>query len=114
MSAYPPIAVALLAVALANLLACFTFPVCARISNIGRVARVATLFAAFSIAPFMVAWAAPHTAADLLFYCLYCAGLALGSVLTALTRRLRPAAIQATDAEVGSASPIRCRKIAAD
>jgi hypothetical protein len=90
MNEYPPIAVGLLGFTLLNLLACFstsTMPV----RNSARIAGTALMFAALSTLPSMVAWALPHTIADLLFYCIFCAGIALAVVSAAARAALRRA-----------------------
>jgi hypothetical protein len=42
------------------------------------------LFGIFTIPSYLVAWATPHTIADLLFYCLFCIGTGLGAALETL------------------------------
>lgn len=44
-----------------------------------RLMGLGTLFGVSSIPPYFTAWATPHTIADLLFYCLFCIGLGIGS-----------------------------------
>ena len=82
---YPPLAIGLWTAAIAVALAFFAF---ARIAppELRMVARLALLSALFTIPPYLAAWARPHTSADLLLYCLFGAGLALGAVLVGLQR----------------------------
>jgi hypothetical protein len=42
---------------------------------------LSALFGISSIPTYLVAWATPHTTADLLFYCLACIGLALSAAV---------------------------------
>jgi len=46
-----------------------------------RLTGLGALFGIFSIPSYLIAWATPHTAADLLFYCLLCIGLGLSAVI---------------------------------
>ena len=46
-----------------------------------RLTGLGTLFGVSSIPPYFTAWATPHTTADLLFYCLFCIGLGIGSAM---------------------------------
>jgi hypothetical protein len=58
-----------------------------------RLARLGALFGIFSFPSYIVAWATPHTTADLLFYFFFCIALGLGAVMmrTALGRTAAPA-----------------------
>jgi hypothetical protein len=66
-------------------------------STMARLAGLSALFGISSIPTYLVAWATPHTTADLLFYCLSCIGLALS------------AAVQPMRAAVGRMSAARAR-----
>jgi hypothetical protein len=46
-----------------------------------RLTGLGLLFGSFTIPSYLVAWATPHTIADLLFYCLFCIGLGIGSAV---------------------------------
>jgi hypothetical protein len=46
-----------------------------------RLVGLGALFVISSIPTYLVAWATPHTTADLLFYCLFCIGLGLSAVM---------------------------------
>jgi hypothetical protein len=85
MKAYPPFATGLLVAALANLLVYFCSPAGQSTANTRWVAELTLLCAAFSIPQLLVAWALPNTAADLFFFCIFAAGLALGTALAAGT-----------------------------
>ena len=50
-------------------------------STMARLTGLSALFGISSIPTYLVAWANPHTTADLLFYCLSCIGLALGAAV---------------------------------
>ena len=86
MSAYPPFAIGLLIAALANLLLYFCSPAGQPTANTRWVAGLTLLCAAFSIPQLLVVWALPNTAADLFFFCVFGAGLALGTAVAAGTR----------------------------
>jgi hypothetical protein len=89
MSAYPPFAIGLLVAALANLLVYFSSPAGRPTADTRRVAALALLCAAFSIPQLLVVWALPNTAADLFFFCIFCAGLAFGAAVTSIRAALR-------------------------
>jgi len=54
-----------------------------------RLTGLGALFGILSIPSYLVAWAAPHTTADLLFYCLLCIGLGLGAVMQSTRAAIR-------------------------
>jgi 4-amino-4-deoxy-L-arabinose transferase-like glycosyltransferase len=89
MSAYPPLAIGLLVAALANLLVYFFSAAGRPTADTRRVAALALLCAAFSIPQLLVGWALPNTAADLFFFCIFCAGLAFGAAVTGIRAALR-------------------------
>jgi hypothetical protein len=62
-----------------------------------RLTGLGALFGISSIPTYLVAWATPHTTADLLFYCLFCIGLGL------------TAAVQLMRAAVGRTFAARAR-----
>jgi hypothetical protein len=81
MNAFPPLAIGLLVAALVNL---FVYSIGAAgvlASNRRRIMVAGTLlFTAGTIPPYLVAWANPHNIADLLFFSVFCAGLALSEL----------------------------------
>jgi hypothetical protein len=85
-SAYPPFAIGLLIAALANLLLYFCSPAGQPTTNTRRVAGLTLLCAAFSIPQLLIVWALPNTAAELFFFCVFGAGLALGTAVAAGAR----------------------------
>jgi hypothetical protein len=54
-----------------------------------RLMGLGALFGILSIPSYLVAWAVPHTTADLLFYCLFCVGLGLGAVMQSTRAAIR-------------------------
>ncbi len=46
-----------------------------------RLAGLGAIFGISSLPSYLVAWATPHTTADVLFYCLFCIGLGLAAVM---------------------------------
>jgi len=86
MSAYPPFAIGLLIAASATLLLYFASPGAQPTANTRWVAGLTLLCAAFSIPQLLVVWALPNTAADLFFFCIFGASLALGTAVAAGTR----------------------------
>jgi hypothetical protein len=50
-------------------------------STMARLTGLSALFGISSIPTYLVAWANPHTTADLLFYCLSCIGLGLSAAV---------------------------------
>jgi hypothetical protein len=54
------------------------------------IAGATTLFAAFSILPYIAVWAMPHTGADLVFYCLFGLGLAATVAIARIRSALMP------------------------
>jgi hypothetical protein len=88
-SAYPPLAIGLIVAALANLL---VYAVgFGGLYSRWLMAGAVLLFAASTIPPYLVAWAAPYTTADLLFYCIFGAGLALSEAAGAARMMFRRA-----------------------
>jgi hypothetical protein len=85
LNAYPPLAIGLLVTALANLLFYFCSPAGQPTANTRWVAGLTLLCAAFSIPQLLVVWAIPNTAADLFFFCVFGAGLTLGTAVAAGT-----------------------------
>jgi hypothetical protein len=79
---YPPLAIGLLLVSLALALVHFGIGA-ASTAELSRIAGVALLAAALTLPNYFAAWASPHTAADLLLYCLFGLGLAVGAMLVA-------------------------------
>lgn len=63
------------------------------------------MFAAFSIVPYLVAWAVPTTTAELLFFCLFALGLAASVTIGTILRSLRP------EAKFGSRAGATMRRI---
>jgi len=86
LNAYPSFAIGLLVAALANLLLYFCSLAGQPTGNIRWVVGLTLLCAAFSIPQLLVAWANPTTAADLFFFCVFGAGLALGTAVATGTR----------------------------
>jgi hypothetical protein len=56
-----------------------------------RLAGLGALFGVSSIPSYLIAWALPHTTADLLFYCLFSVGLGLGAVMQPMRAAVRHA-----------------------
>jgi hypothetical protein len=54
---------------------------------------VTLLSALFTLPAYLAAWAAAHTSADLLLYCLFAAGMVVGSIIMLLRAALCRAAI---------------------
>jgi hypothetical protein len=88
MRGYPSITIGLLVAALANLLLYFVIVPHRSASNRMLIAKGGFLFAVSTIPGYLLAWASPHTTADLLFYCLFCIGLLLGVIVAAVFRML--------------------------
>jgi hypothetical protein len=86
MNAYPPFAIGLLVAGLANLLLYFCSPAGQPTANTRWMAGLTLLCAAFSIPLLLMVWALPHTAPDLFFFCVFGAGLALGTAVAVGTR----------------------------
>jgi hypothetical protein len=73
---YPPLAIGLLLISIVVPLT-FMSLVRASVLDLSRIAGV-TFISAFSTIPsYLAVWAAPHTSADLLLYCLFSVGFAL-------------------------------------
>jgi hypothetical protein len=79
---YPRLAIGLLFVSLAIALVHFGIGAVST-AELSRVVGVTLLLAAFTLPNYFVAWAAPHTAADLLLCCLFGIGLAVAAMLVA-------------------------------
>jgi hypothetical protein len=95
MRGYPSITIGLLVAALVNLLLYFVIVGHLSTSNRILIAKGGFLFAVSTIPGYLLAWASPHTTADLLFYCLFCIGLLLGVIVAAGSRML-PQLMQST------------------
>jgi hypothetical protein len=94
---YPPLALTLLALSFGVVLVFFTVEIIP-VRDLWHVAGVTMLSALFTIPSYLAAWAMVHTSADLLFYCLFGIGLALGAGLTfvrAVLRRLTSSPMKA-------------------
>jgi hypothetical protein len=61
-------------------------------TELRRVAGVTLLSTLFTLPAYFVAWAAPHTSADFLLYCLLGLGLAFGAIVIRVRHALWPAA----------------------
>jgi hypothetical protein len=85
---YPPTALALLLASLAAVLAYFSVEKVA-MADLRRIGGVTLLSALFTIPAYIAAWAIPTTSADLLLYCLFSVGLALGAILIFARSALR-------------------------
>jgi hypothetical protein len=79
---YPPLAIGLLLVSLAVALVHFGIGAVST-AELSRIVGVTLLSATFTLPNYFAVWAAPHTAADLLLYCLFGIGLAVGAMLVA-------------------------------
>jgi hypothetical protein len=86
---YPPLAIGLLLVSLAVALVHFGIGAVST-AELSRIVGVTLLLAAFTLPNYFAVWAAPHTAADLLLYCLFGLGLAVGAMLVAARSALHP------------------------
>ena len=90
MSVFPPLAIGLLVAALGNLLVCLAGPAGEVAAERRRLIVAGTLlFTASTIPPYLVAWANPGTIADLAFFSVFCAGLALGALCLGIRAALR-------------------------
>jgi hypothetical protein len=85
---YPPLALSLLAISLAIVLVFFSVGGRMTNSELLRIATITLLSALFTIPSYLAAWAMPHTSGDLLFYCVFATGLALGGMLIGMRRAL--------------------------
>jgi hypothetical protein len=86
---YPQLAIGLLLVSLAVALVHFGIGAVS-MAELSRIAGVTLLLVAFTLMTCFAAWASPHTAADLLLYCLFGLGLAAGAMLVAARSALPP------------------------
>jgi hypothetical protein len=90
---YSPLAVTLLVLSFGAVFVFFTIEIMP-VRDLLRVAGVTILSALFTIPSYLAAWAMVHTSADLLFYCLFAAGLALGAIVvwarSAMRRLISP------------------------
>jgi hypothetical protein len=90
MSVFPPLAIGLLVAALGNLLVCLVGPAGELAAERRRLIVAGTLlFTASTIPPYLVAWANPGTIADLAFFSVFWAGLALGALCLGIRAGLR-------------------------
>ncbi len=90
MSVFPPLAIGLLVAALGNMLVCLVGPAGELAAERRRLIVAGTLlFTASTIPPYLVAWANPGTIADLAFFSVFCAGLALGALCLGIRAALR-------------------------
>jgi hypothetical protein len=80
---YPPVALGLLLASAAVALVQLGI-VAASMTALWRIAAVTVLSALFTLPSYFAAWAMPHTSGDLLLYCLFGLGLALGVLLVAV------------------------------
>jgi hypothetical protein len=80
---YPPLAIGLLFVSLAVALVHFGIGAVST-AELSRVVGVTLLLVAFTLPTYVAVWASPPTAGDLLFYCLFGLGLAVGAMLVAV------------------------------
>lgn len=85
---YSPLAIGLLATSLTIVLVFFSAGGTMTNSELLRIAAVTLLSVLFTIPSYLAAWAMPHTSGDLLFYCVFAAGLALGGMLIGMRRAL--------------------------
>jgi hypothetical protein len=85
---YTPLSIKLLLISLAIALAyfCVATPSTAALQQIAGVSLFAALF---TLPAYFAAWAIPDTSGDLLLYCLFLAGLALGVIVLMLRSTLR-------------------------
>jgi hypothetical protein len=89
---YPRSAIALLLGSLGVVLFFFSVATVAA-PEFRRIAGVTLLSALFTLPAYLAAWAAAHTSADLLLYCLFAAGMVVGSIIMLLRAALCRAAI---------------------
>jgi hypothetical protein len=90
MSVFPSLSIGLLVAALGNLLVCLVGPAGELAAERRRLIVAGTLlFTASTIPPYLVAWANPGTIADLAFFSIFCAGLALGALCFGIREVLR-------------------------
>jgi len=86
---YPPLAIGLLFVSLAVALVHFGIGAVSTAEQ-SRVVGVTLLLAAFTLPTYFAVWASPPTAGDLLFYCIFGLGLAVGAMLVVARAALSP------------------------
>jgi hypothetical protein len=90
MSVFPPLVIGLLVAALGNMFVCLIGPAGVLASGRRRILVAGTLlFTASTIPPYLVAWANPHTIADLAFFSVFGVGLALGALCLGIRAGLR-------------------------
>jgi hypothetical protein len=90
MNVFPPLAIALLVAALGNMLVYLIAAAGVLASNRRHIMVAGTLlFTASTIPPYLVAWATPRTIVDLLFFSVFCVGLALGELCAGIRAVLR-------------------------
>jgi hypothetical protein len=85
---YPPLAVTLLVLSFGVVFVFFAVEIMS-VRDLWRVAGVTMLSALFTIPSYLAGWAMVHTSADLLFYCLFAAGLAFGMVVICVKSAMR-------------------------
>jgi hypothetical protein len=85
---YPPLAVTLLVLSFGVVVVFFAVEIMP-VRDLWRVAGVTVLSALFTIPSYLAGWAIVHTSADLLFYCLFAAGLAFGMVVICVKSAMR-------------------------
>ncbi len=84
----------LLVLSLGNLLLFSLWPSpLARLGRHRELAAATTLFAAFTIPPYIAVWAMPHTSADLFLYCLFGLGLAAEAAIVGARALLTTASV---------------------
>jgi len=90
MSVFPPLAIALLVAALGNMFVCLVGPAGVLASGRRHIILAGTLlFTASTIPPYLVAWADPGTIAELAFFSIFSAGLAMGALCLGIRAVLR-------------------------
>jgi ABC-type Fe3+-siderophore transport system permease subunit len=88
--AYPQILKVLLIAAFVNFVGFLVTPASfSKGSIMLRLNGLGALFGISFIPSYLVAWAVPHTTADLLFYCLFCIGLGLSAVMQLMRAAVR-------------------------
>jgi hypothetical protein len=80
---YPTVALGLLLASLAVALVHFGIGAVST-AELRRVAGVTLVSVLFTLPTYFAAWAAPQTSADLLLYCLFAVGVAMGTMLVSL------------------------------
>lgn len=78
---YPRLSIGLLLASMACALACFVINSIS-LAELRRIAGVTLLSACFTLPSYLAVWAMPHTSGDLLLYCIFALGLAVGAALS--------------------------------